>query len=197
MQAKGAQRFDLLLAAAADNGPGGKRCGSAVKRGLVRRHVQVVINRDIKAPVTDPTQVERLTLDGADDHLGELVEHAEFYVGLERGVVENRLGDHGKCQVAAVDGKPRALGEVHAGLAAAQLSVVGDVVVDERTRLEMLDGCRGAAGALKATAHCSCGEHADKRAVALAGIGGKCRKRRVQVALDVGEVACPSKNVAR
>lgn len=50
--------------------PGGKRRGSAVKRGLVRRHVQVVINRDIKAPVTDPTQVERLTLDGADDHLG-------------------------------------------------------------------------------------------------------------------------------
>ena len=75
---------------------------------------------------------------------------------------------------------------MHAGLAAAQLSVVGDVVVDERTRLEMLDGCRGAASALKATAHCSCGEHADKRAVALAGIGGKCRKRRVQVALDVG-----------
>ena len=70
VQAKGAQRFDLLIAAAADNGSGGKRRGSAVKRGLVRRHVQVVINRDIKAPVTDPTQVERLTLDGADDHLG-------------------------------------------------------------------------------------------------------------------------------
>lgn len=114
------------------------------------------------------------------------MEHTEFHVCLECGVVENRLGDHGKCQVAAVDGKPRALGEVHAGLAAAQLPVIGDVVVNQRARLEMLDSCRGAAGALKATAHCGCGEHADKRAVALAGVGRKSRERRVQVALDIG-----------
>ena len=176
----------MLIAAAADNGSGGKRRGSAVKRGLVRRHVQVVINRDIKAPVTDPTQVERLTLDGADDHLGKLVEHAQLHVGLQRGVVENRLGDHGERQVAAIDGKARALGKVHAGLASTKLSVVGDVVVDQRARLEMLDGCRGAAGALKATAHCGCGEHTDKRAVALAGVGRKSRERRIQVALDIG-----------
>ena len=186
MQAKGAQCLNLLLAAAADNGSSGKRRGSAVKRGLVRRHVQVVINRDIKAPVADPTQVECLTLDGADDHLGKLVEHAQLHVGLQRGVVENRLGDHGERQVATIDGKARALGEVHAGLAAAQLSVVGDIVVDERARLEMLDSCRGAAGALKATAHCGCGEHADKRAVALAGVGRKSRERGIQVALDIG-----------
>ena len=127
-----------------------------------------------------------MTLDGADDHLGKLVEHAQLHVGLKRRVVENRLGDHGKCQVAAVDGKPRALGKVHAGLAAAQLTVIGDVVVDQRARLEMLDGCRGAAGALKAAAHCGCGEHTDKRAVALAGVGRKSRERRVQVALDIG-----------
>ena len=82
--------------------------------------------------------------------------------------------------------KPRALGEVHAGLAAAQLPVIGDVVVDERTRLEVLDGRRGAAGALKAAAHCGGGEHADERAVAFAGIGGKRRKRSVQIALDIG-----------
>ena len=127
-----------------------------------------------------------MTLDGADDHLGKLVEHAQLHVGLQRGVVENRLGDHGERQVATIDGKARALGEVHAGLAAAQLSVVGDIVVDERARLEMLDSCRGAAGALKATAHCGCGEHADKRTVALAGVGRKSRERRVQVALDIG-----------
>ena len=72
------------------------------------------------------------------------------------------------------------------GLASTKLSVVGDVVVDQRARLEVLDGCRGAAGALKATAHCGCGEHADKRAVALAGVGRKSRKRRIQVALDIG-----------
>ena len=96
VQAKGAQRLNLLLAAAADNGSGGKWRGSAVVRGLVRRHVQIIVDRDVKAPVADPTQVERLTLDGSDDHLGELVEHAEFHVCLERGVVENRLGDHGE-----------------------------------------------------------------------------------------------------
>ena len=38
----------------------------------------------------------------------------------------------------------------------------------------------------KATAHCGCGEHADERAVALAGVGRKSRERRVQVALDIG-----------
>ena len=53
-----------------------------------------------------------------------------LYACLERWIVENRLGDHGERQVAAVDGKPHALGKVHAGLAAAQLTVIGDVVVD-------------------------------------------------------------------
>lgn len=35
------------------------------------------------------------------------------------------------------------------GLPAAQLTVIGDVVVDERTRLEMFDGRRGAAALSK------------------------------------------------
>ena len=96
VQAKGAQRLNLLLAAPANDGSGGKRRGSAVIRGLVRCHVQVIVDRDVKAPVAYPAQVERLALDGADDHLGELVEYTEFHVCLERGVVENRLGDHGE-----------------------------------------------------------------------------------------------------
>ena len=78
------------------------------------------------------------------------------------------------------------LGEVQAGLAASQLPVIGDVVVDERTRLEMLDGRRGAAGALKAATYRGGGEHADERAVTLAGIGRKCREWGIQVALDIG-----------
>ena len=94
VQAKGAQCLNLLLAAAADDGSGGKWRGSAVVRGLVRRHVQIIVDRDVEAPVADPAQVERLALDGANDHLGELVEHAEFHVCHERRVVENRLGDH-------------------------------------------------------------------------------------------------------
>ena len=96
VQAKGAQRLNLLLAASANDGSGGKRRGSAVVRGLVRRHVQIIVDRDVEACVTDPAQVERLALDGANDHLGELVEHAQFHVGLQRGVVENCLGDHGE-----------------------------------------------------------------------------------------------------
>ena len=75
---------------------------------------------------------------------------------------------------------------MHAGLAATNLPVVGDVVVDECARLKVLDGRRCAAGALKAAAYCGCGEHADKRAVALAGVGRKSRERRVQVAFDIG-----------
>lgn len=73
-----------------------------------------------------------MTLDGADDHLGKLVEHTQLHVGLERGIVENRLGDHGERQVATIDGKTGALGKVHAGLASTKLSVVGDVVVNQR-----------------------------------------------------------------
>ena len=96
VQAKGAQRLDLLFVASANDGSGGKRRGSAVVRGLVRCHVQIIVDRDVEACVTDPAQVERLTLDGADDHLGEFVEYAQLYVGLQRGVVENRLGDHGE-----------------------------------------------------------------------------------------------------
>ena len=38
---------------------------------------------------------------------------------------------HGKRQVAHIDGQPQPLGEVQAGLAAAQLGLVGDVIVDE------------------------------------------------------------------
>ena len=75
---------------------------------------------------------------------------------------------------------------MHTGLAAAQLAVVGDVVMDKRSRLKVLDGRRRASGALKAAAYRGGGEHADERAVALAGIGRKCRERAIQVALDIG-----------
>ena len=186
VQPKGAQCLNLLFAAAADNGSGGKRRRSAVVRGLVRRHVQIIVDRNVKAPVADPAQVERLALDGTDDHLGKLVEHAKLHVCVECGVVENRLGDHGERQVTAVDGKTGALGKVHAGLAATNLPVVGDVVVDECARLKVLDGRRCAAGALKAAAYRSGGEHADERAVALASVCRKCRERGIQVALDIG-----------
>ena len=114
------------------------------------------------------------------------MEHAQLHAGLQRGVVENRLGDHGERQIAAVDGKARALGKVHARLAATQLAVVGDVVMDKRSRLKVLDSRRRAAGALKAATYRGGGEHADERAVALAGIGRKCRERGIQVALDIG-----------
>ena len=152
----------------------------------MRRHVQIIVDRNVKALVADPAQVERLALDGTDDHLGKLVEHVKLHVCVECGVVENRLGDHGERQVTAVDGKTGALGKVHAGLAATNLPVVGDVVVDECARLKVLDGRRGAAGAFEASAHRGGGEHADERAVAFAGVGRKGRKWCVQVALDIG-----------
>ena len=75
---------------------------------------------------------------------------------------------------------------MHAGLAATQLAVVGDVVMDKRSRLKVLDSRRCAAGTLKAATYRGGGEHADERAVALAGIGRKCRERGIQVTLDIG-----------
>ena len=49
--------------------------------------------------------------------------------------------------------RPTPLGKVQARLAAAQLGLVGDVVVDERRRVEVLDGRGGRVARAQVAAH--------------------------------------------
>ena len=157
-------------------------------RGLERGHGQVVLRREVEALVAHPSQVERLALDGARGHVHELAQKADLLGVGKRGVVQHGAGDQRERQIAAVDGNALAVCEVHAGLAAPQLAVVGDVVVDERRALEVLDGRSGADGVIKLAAHGERGEHADERAMPLAGVLGKVGERLVEVSVDVGVV---------
>ena len=90
---------------------------------------------------------------------------------VKRVIVQNGAGHQGKGKVAAVDGDALSLGKVHARLAAAQLAVIGDVIVDKRGGLKMLDGSGGAHGRVECSAHRLASEHADKRTMAFARVG--------------------------
>ena len=142
VHAKGAERIHLRVRAAATDGADGERGGGGVERGLVRGHGEVVSRGDVPAIVARPAEVKRLALHGALLHLRELVEHAQLGRSVERLVLENACEGSNDAEVTDVDRHAYALGAVHAGLAAAHLALVGDVVVDEGGRLEVLD-CSG------------------------------------------------------
>ena len=75
-------------------------------------------------------------------HLRELVEHAQLGRTIQPPVLEHaREGAH-DAEVTDVDRHAHALTHMDAGLAATQLPLVGDVVVDEGGGLEELDGRR-------------------------------------------------------
>ena len=155
-------------------------------RRLVSGHDEVVLGGNVVAAVARPADVERLALDGAARHLYELVHHAHLGGIVEQRVVDDRAVHQRKRKVAHVDGQPHALGEVQAGLAAAQLGLVGDVIMDKRRRMEMFDGGRRARGARHVAAHRTAGREADERTVALAAVLAVRVERLVQVAVHVG-----------
>ena len=75
---------------------------------------------------------------------------------------------------------------MHAGLAAAQACLVGNVVVDKGSRVEMLD-CRRCGKCLTdIAAHCRTCRHANKRTMALAAVFAVLGKRSVQVLVHIG-----------
>ena len=89
-----------------------------------------------------------LALDRAARHFDQLADHAHLYHVAQQRVVDYRTVDQGQRKVSHIDGKPYALGKMQAGLATAQLGLVGDVIVNECRRVEMLDSRRGARGEL-------------------------------------------------
>ena len=152
---------------------------------LVDSHGEVVLGRDVVAAVAGPTQIERLALHRATGHGDELLDDAHLHGVLQKRIVHHRTVHHGKGQVPHVDGQPQPLGEVQAGLAAAQLGLVGDVVVNESRGMEMLDSRGGGGSAIGIAAHGQAGREADERAVALARVLTVMVERIVQVAIHI------------
>ena len=131
VQPVAAQGLHDLVVGAAHDGAHGQRHRAGVMGRLVDGHGEIVLGRDVVAAVAGPAQIERLTLHRAAGHGDELLDNAHLHGVLEQRVVHHRTVYHGKRQVAHIDGQPQPLGEVQAGLAAAQLGLVGDVIVDE------------------------------------------------------------------
>lgn len=159
--------------------------GSAVICGLERGHGQVILNGDIEAVIADPAQIERLTLDGPLGHGGELAKQPYLKIGVQGIIGQDDRGDGRELQVSAVGGNADALGAVHARLAAPQLAVIGDVIVDERRALEVLDGRRRGEYVGKGAANGLAGKHADQGPVTLARVSRERAQRCVEKGVEV------------
>ena len=126
-----------------------------------------------------------LALDGAGGHVHQLLENPDLDGIVEQVVVEDGAGDEREREVACVDGKALAHGDVHAGLAAAQLRLVCDVVVDERRGVEVLDRSTRAQGEALVPTYRLAGEQRDQGAMALAPVVGIRCEGLVEVATHV------------
>ena len=155
-------------------------------RGLVRRHDQVILWRDVIATVARPSDVERLALDRAARHFDQLADHAHLHRVAQQRVVDYRTVDQGQRKVSHIDGKPYALGKVQAGLTAAQLGLIGDVIVNECRRVEMLNSRRSARGELHVPANRAACREADERTVALAAVFAIALQGIVEIAIHIG-----------
>ena len=148
-------------------------------------HVEIVLNGDVPAAIAGPAQVEGLALERALLHLHQALRHVRTDVGRELLVAKDQRQHVDQAQVADVDGDAGALGHVRAGLAAAQLGLVCDVVVDERGTLEVLDGRRRGERGGGVSAHGLAAQKGQRGARALAARGGEALKRLVEVAVEV------------
>ena len=153
--------------------------------GLVRRHDQVILRSDIVAAIARPTNVESLPLDRATGHVDQLADDANLGRVIQVGIFHHRAVDQGKRQIAGIDGKADAFGEMHARLAAAQLRLVGDVVMDKGCRVKMLDGGRGAGCQTHIPANRAASRETDKRAMTLAAVLAVLLERIIQVAIHI------------
>ena len=153
---------------------------------LVRRHDQVILGRDVVATVARPSDVERLALDRASRHFDQLADHTHLHRVAQQRIIDYRTVDQGQRKVSHIDGKSYALGKVQTGLAAAQLGLVSDVVVNECRRVEMLDSRRSARGELHVPADCATCCEADERAVALAAVFAIALQGIIEIAIHIG-----------
>ena len=162
-----------------------ERHGGGVPRGLARNHVEVVLGGDVPTCVAHPAEVERLALERVTLHAHQLGECPKPSVRGERLVAQDHLEDLGERQVAGVYRQPGALHAMQARLAAAQLALVRDVVMDERGALEELDGDRAGKRVLGPPAHGLGAEKREHGPHALASACGEAAERRVEIAHEV------------
>ena len=118
-------------------------------------------------------------------HPHKLVKDAQATIARQGGIVQDDLEHAREGKVAGVDGKALTVRAVKAGLAAAQLAGIGDVVVDERGALEQLDGHAGGKRLLSAASHGLGSQQGEDGAHALAAAGGEVREGLVQVPVEV------------
>ena len=149
-------------------------------------HREVILDGDIEALIARPTDIECLALNRARRHVDKLLEHAQLDCIGERVVDEHRTRDERERKVAGVDGKSFANLMMQTGLATPELGIIGDVVVNERSGVEVLDGGTGGAGLIVIPANRLAREHANKRTMALARIVRELGKWPVEVAPHVG-----------
>ena len=148
-------------------------------------HSQIVLDSDVETLIARPTNIERLTLDRARRHIDKLLEHAQLDGIGERIIDEHRTRDERKRKITRVDGEALANLVMQAWLATPELGLVGDIVMNERSGVEMLDGRTGSTRHVIVTADCLACEHADERAMPLARIVRELGKRPVEVAPHV------------
>ena len=179
------QRGNLLLGAATDDGAHSQRHRAGIMSGLQSCHEQIVVLGDVVARIASPAQVEGLAFDGATGHVYQLGDYPHLRGVIESGVMHNGAVHQGQSQVALVDGKAQTLSKVQAGLAATGLSLIGDVVVNKGSRVEVLDGRRRRGDFIRVSSHRYARRNADERAMTLASILAVLGQRIIEVAVDV------------
>ena len=105
---------------------------------------------------------------------------------VEQRIVHHSAVRHGKAEISDVDGKPETLYQMHARLAATQFGIISDVIVDERSRVEMLDSRSRRRRLLDIATDCPARRKADERTLALAAVLAVIPQRLIQVAIHIG-----------
>ena len=75
---------------------------------------------------------------------------------------------------------------VQAGLATPELRLIGDIVMNERGGVEVLDSRTGSTRHVIIAANCLAREHADERTMTLASVVRELGKRPVKIAPHIG-----------
>ena len=168
----------------AHDGPHGQRGDAAVVAGLAQGHLQVVVGSEVVDVVAHPAHVQGLAFDGAGAHLPDGVEHRELGAVVQQRVAHHDGAHQTQSVVAGVDGQRLAVDDVRALLVAADQARVHDVVVDERGRVEELDGAPAGEGQPRIAAHRFAGQHGHGRPHPLAAPADELVQDVVEVAVE-------------
>ena len=149
-----------------------KRPHRRVPARLLPDQLEIVGGLEVHHIVRPPAELDGLALDGAGEHVNELVRHPLGQPRTERSAVPQRLhGQH--CQgIPHVDGDRRAVYAMQRRPPAPLKAVVLDVVMDEERVVGKLDGDRGTQRLVDRPAERLAGCQQQRRTDSLAGTRG-------------------------